>query len=193
MAAPASGTPPPGAPIKLWDYKRCVSSDHGQTHKESPCVVCCGRVQSLNIRHVHLSTQYYNKVAYRKGEFLPYCHNCVTNHETNNLDRIKTMLTTSTLAGVPFLEGWEDPGLHMDWESIPGASLVTLRKAWEKSYCSIDKPIDTAVVAGLPDLLELTKPVADYRAPPGGQPKMNIKQEAERIKDEYMKRVSNLH
>ena len=41
---------------------------------------------------------------------------------------------------------------HVDIESIPGAKIGTLRKAWERAYGRNPLPIDTLLVAGLNDI-----------------------------------------
>ena len=52
------------------------------------------------------------------------------------MTRQKIVLTTSTLNGIQFKEGWDQEGFsfHCDIESIAGANITTLSKAWERSY-----------------------------------------------------------
>ena len=60
----------------------------------------------------------------------------------DNRTRQNVILTTSTLAGIQYIQGWGwddkdgDP-LHCDVEAIPGAKIVTLKKAWERAYMSV--------------------------------------------------------
>ena len=42
-------------------------------------------------------------------------------------------------------------------ETIPGATIATLRKAWERAYAGNPLPVDTVMVAGLNDLKKLVK------------------------------------
>ena len=78
------------------------------------------------------------------------------------MTRAKVILTTSTLSGVQFIKGWswdDELPMHVDIESIPGARIPTLRKAWERAYDRNPLPIDTLLVAGLNDeLLHQTQP-----------------------------------
>jgi hypothetical protein len=104
-----------------------------------PCIVCCRRNKTLKIFHIHLSTSFYNGQMIAEGELVPMCHFCDTEHMVDHLNRQHVILTTSTLSGIQYMEGWGwnekdgDP-LHCDVEAIPGAKIVTPKKAWERAY-----------------------------------------------------------
>ena len=61
-------------------------------------------------------------------------------------------LTTSTLYGVPFLEGWLGLPVHCDWEAVSRGQLDTLRKAWERAYGYHGQALDNILVGGLNDI-----------------------------------------
>ena len=132
----------------------------GSLRTNTSCVVCCGKNKQLKTRHQHLSTAHYNKEMTKLGEMSPMCYMCDEAHPINNMSRAKVILTTSTLNGVQYIEGWgwEDmQPTHVDIESIPGAKIATLRKAWERAYGRNPLPIDTLLVAGINDISYFSK------------------------------------
>ena len=127
----------------------------GSLNKYNPCVVCCGKVKSMKILHKHLSTAHYNSMMAKRGESSPMCYFCDMHHPIDHMSRGKVILSSSTLHAIQFMEGWgwdnEQP-THVDMETIPGAQISTLRKAWERAYGRNPLPIDTILVAGLNDV-----------------------------------------
>jgi hypothetical protein len=95
----------------------------------------------MKIFHKHLSTAHYNRLMAKRGETSLICYFCDI---PNPIDH--------TLNGVQFIEGWgwdnEQP-THADMETIPGAKIANLHKAWERAYGRNPLPIDTILVAGL--------------------------------------------
>ena len=144
------------------NYRLQMTEKMGSIRKSVPCVVCCGRNKTLNITHIHLSTAYYNRQMIAAGELVPMCHFCDQDHMVDHRTRQNVILTTSTLSGIQYLQGWGwdakdgDP-LHCDVEAIPGAKIVTLKKAWERAYMRNPLPIDTVLMAGLNDVKDTTK------------------------------------
>ena len=127
----------------------------GSLRTNIPCVVCCGKNKQLRTKHQHLSTAHYYKEMTKLGELSPMCYFCDRHHPINHMSRTKVILTSSTLNGVQFTEGWGWNGMqptHVDIESIAGGKIDTLRKAWERAYGRNPLPIDTLLVAGLNDL-----------------------------------------
>ena len=151
-------------------YSMPKDSKFGSLDKSAPCIVCCGRSLTLNTRHAHLSTQYYNKQSLLQGDTTPYCYHCKTSHMIDNMSRIKVFLTTSTLYGVPFLGEWPGLAIHCDWEAVSGGNLDTMRRVWERAYSEQSLPVDTMMVAGLNDIKHIVKSVYDFRADPSNQP-----------------------
>ena len=141
-------------------YRVAMKETMGSLNKTSPCVVCCGRNKYLNIRHEHLSTAWYNKQMTIQGNMDPHCYFCDQPHPLDHMTRQRVILSTSTLSGVPFLEGWgweEQKPLHCDMETIPGSTLQTLKKAWERAYAGNPLPIDTVLGGGLNDIKKLVR------------------------------------
>ena len=142
------------------NYRVKMKEAMGSLSKKEPCLICCGRNKALDIRHVHLSTNHYNKVMIRQGALTPMCYFCDRFHPIDHMTRQKVILSTSTLSGVQFIKGWgwgEEQPTHVDMETIPGARIATLRKAWERAYAGNPLPIDTVMVAGLNDLKHLVR------------------------------------
>ena len=142
------------------NYRTQMTRAMGSLNKKEPCLICCGRNRSLQISHIHLSTAYYNKEMIRQGKMSPMCYFCDTSHPIDHMTRQKVILATSTLSGVQFMQGWSwnnDQPTHLDMETIPGARIATLRKAWERAYTTNPLPIDTFLVAGLNDVKNLAK------------------------------------
>ena len=122
------------------------------------CEICCGRNKDLKVCHQHLSTAFYNRKMASSGVHEPECHFCDMKHGIDHMTRNKVILSATSLCGVQYLEGWgweTSPPVHVDMECIPGASITTLRRAWERAYHSNPLPIDTVVVAGLYDVKNL--------------------------------------
>ena len=137
------------------NYKVTMEEAMGSLNKLSPCVICCGRNRYLNIRHEHLSTAWYNKQMTIQGNMDPHCYFCDQCHPLDHMTRQRVILSTSTLSGVPYLEGWDwkdQQPLHCDMETIPGSTLQTLKKAWERAYAGNPLPIDTVLAGGLNDI-----------------------------------------
>ena len=168
-------------------YRTTMLDTMGSLNKSTPCSICCGRNKALDIRHVHLSTTFYNKNSARIGEDCPYCYFCDRRHPIDNMTRQKIVLTTSTLNGIQFMEGWDQEGFsfHCDIESIAGANITTLSKAWERSYMDNPLPTDTILVAGLNDIRYLAR---FYSCP--GKDKSAI---AETVSEEILSRIKHLH
>jgi hypothetical protein len=137
------------------NYRTQMTEAMGSLNKSKPCIVCCGKNKSLQIIHKHLSTAHYNRQMTRLGEMSPMCYFCDKHHPIDHMTRNKVLLSTSTLNGVQFTQGWDwgnEQPTHVDMETIPGARIITLRKAWERAYGGNPLPIDTILVAGLNDV-----------------------------------------
>ena len=69
-------------------------------------------------------------------------------------------------------------------ETFGGAKIPTLKKAWERSYISNPLPIDTMLVAGLNDIIELVHAPSHEGV---------LQDEVEAIAEDFMHRVRALH
>ena len=140
---------------KMANYRVTMTSSMGSLDKHSTCQICCGRNKFLNTRHIHLSTTWYNKQMASLGNMSPMCYFCDMAHPIDHMTRQRVILSTSTLSGVHFMEGWGWNGVtpfHCDMETIPGAHITTLKKAWERAYSGNTLPIDTVLAGGLNDI-----------------------------------------
>ena len=131
-----------------------MSSSFGCLSEDETCKVCCGRCKNLDVKHIHLSTWFYNKQMSLAREERPLCYFCNENHPIDHLTR-KKLLLTADLAGVQFEKGWEwkdERPTHLDIEGIPHGKILVFKKAWERSCHGNPLPIDTVLVAGLEDV-----------------------------------------
>ena len=165
-------------------YRLQISELMCSLSKKSPCNICCGK--NMNIRHVHYSTTWYHKQMIRSGETSPMCHFCDISHPVDHMTRQKIILSTSTLNGIQYMEGWswDKTPSHCDMETIAGATIPTLRKAWERSYSSNPLPTDTILVAGLNDIKQLVT------APDG--PDGSLQALAESVSEDFMHHSTDL-
>ena len=168
-------------------YRVPMTTKYGSLDKSTPCIICCGRNSKLNIRHVHLSTQFYYKQSLLAGSTSPWCYRCNSEHMIDMMTRTKVFLSTSTINGVPFLEGWPGLSMHCDWETVPGAQLDTLRKVWERSYSQSPLPVDTILVGGLNDIKPIIRSINDPRAPLSSH--TSIQDMATKAQDLFIERV----
>ena len=144
----------------LMSPRMVMTTVMGSLTSNSPCQICQARCTTINVKHIHLSSIHYNKQMARMGENNPVCHFCDISHPIDNDTRQKVILTTATLSGIQFANGWawaEKPSVHCDVEAIPDGKIVNLKRAWERSYLTNPLPIDTVLVAGLEDVLELSR------------------------------------
>ena len=169
------------------NYRLKMTEMMGSITKASPCIICCGRNKSLQIRHIHLSTSYYNKQKIKEGDMRPLCHFCDIPHQVDHMTRQNVILTTSTLSGIQYLQGWGWNGIpptHCDMEAIPGAKIHTLKKAWERAYMTNPLAINTVLVAGLNDVKDTAKLYLN---------KYTMEQVAEFVSEDILNSIKGLH
>ena len=163
----------------------------GCVTKSVPCYVCCGRALHLDVRHLHLSTQYYNKQCALEGQDRPMCYNCLLHHPIDMMSRTRVILSSSTLFGVPFMPKWNGTPMHVDWECVAGAVWETLRKCWERSYGQHPLPVDTIAVGGMNDIHPIVASFVDPRVSPINE-QLEKEEVISKIKAEFMVRVDKL-
>ena len=171
------------------NYRLEMSERMGSISKSVPCIVCCGRNKALRIFHIHLSTAYYNRQMIAAGELVPLCHFCEQDHMVDHRTRQNVILTTSTLSGIQYMQGWgwdakDGVPLHCDVEAIPGAKIVTLKKAWERAYMRNPLPIDTVLMAGLNDVRDTAKLYSN---------KYSMEETAELVSENILNSIKGLH
>ena len=134
------------------NYRMKMGMEMGSMTKAAPCIICSGKNNNFKVHHIHYSTTWYNRQMSSKGVSHPMCHFCDVPHAIDNRTRLNVILTTSTLAGIQYMQGWgwedQDP-LHCDIEAIPGAKIVTLKRAWERAYHRNPLHIDTDTALSL--------------------------------------------
>ena len=86
------------------------------------------------------------------------CPTCAKHHEIRPLDGLNVCLSTSQLHE---FHTPRDPDvscppdeLHVDWLTIPGATIPTLETAWQVDYQKYTQPMRILLVAGLNDLIK---------------------------------------
>ena len=132
-----------------------MSPDFGNLNKEDICKICCGKCKSLVIKHIHLSTAYYNRKMIQAGVEKPMCYFCDEPHAIDHISRQSVILTSEEVAKVHFQQDWgwrDERPFHIDIEGIPDEEISVLNKGWERAYCSNPLPIDTVLVGGLVDI-----------------------------------------
>ena len=87
-----------------------------------------------------------------------YCPSCKTNHSPYPTERTKVVLSDSTLHNffappTPTLTQYKGDIVHVDYVTIPGATLETIFNAFKIEYSYHTKPVDVFVVAGYNDLV----------------------------------------
>ena len=105
----------------------------GNLDRDSPCIICCGMGNNLDIRHAHLFTQFFNKQSLIAGDSSPYCHHCKREHPIDFTARLR-VISTSTLFGVPYVRQWPGCSFHVDWDCMAGGRNDPLRRSWDNLY-----------------------------------------------------------
>ena len=157
--------------------------------KSIPCYVCCS-----DVKHLHLSTQYYNKQCLLDDDDNPMCYNCMIRHPIDMMTRTRLILTDSTLFGIPFTTQWNDAGagqFHVDWEAVAGGLWDSLIIAWDKGYWDHALPVDTIAVCGINDIKPIVSSLVDSRVGPINQQVENP-EIITKAKDLYMEKVEKL-
>ena len=169
------------------NYRMKMGMEMGSMTKAAPCIICSGKNNNFKVHHIHYSTTWYNRQMSSKGVSHPMCHFCDVPHAIDNRTRLNVILTTSTLAGIQYMEGWgwedQDP-LHCDIEAIPGAKIVTLKRAWERAYHRNPLPIDTVLVAGLNDIRDTARLYMG---------KYTLEETANKASEDIMTSIRSLH
>ena len=135
---------------------RNSSPDYGTEAMWSDCPVCLARGFG-RIRHKHFSSAYQRQAVTARGENTMECPVCQEEHPANiNTTRIKAVFTSSTLAWFHKDDHWPGTGgYHLETEAIGGAKFRFQQRVWTHLYKDVPKGIDTHVVSGLNDILQI--------------------------------------
>ena len=135
---------------------RSSHPDYGTEDRSRECPVCASR-GFRNVRHKHFSTSYQRQKVKSRGETAMNCAVCQGRHPADiETERIKSLFTSSTLFGHYKDPNWTGTdGYHMEEEAMGGAKLEFQRKVWNHIYKDVPMGIDTHVVSGLNDILQI--------------------------------------
>ena len=120
------------------------------------------------------------------GNLEPFCPPCDIHHRVDRLTRTKVFLSSSTISGVPLIEGWTAQDMHCEWETIPGAKLDMLRDAWRTGYNNHTRPTDTLLVSGLNDIKAIVHNIIHFSL------QLSEEEVISRATDEFMRKLENL-
>ena len=124
------------------------------------CLICSD--QETEVRHRHYSSLWLRNITSMDGSIRSFCPSCKSRHTAYPYSRHKILVSDSTMHMVFAPPDHSDsamyPGdtMHMDYLTIPGASIDTLTAAFRKEYCSeqFHLPVDVVLVAGYNDILQ---------------------------------------
>ena len=125
------------------------------------------------------------------------CPTCQASHTTDLLDRpsIKAFFTSSTLNGFYKSKNWAPAqrdaegnyyNYHLETEGVGGMKLDHGRRMWRELYDQVEKNVDTHVVCGLNDILELTRRNDDNRLSPDEQLQAKVNMFMGRVRSWYL-------
>ena len=124
------------------------------------CQICSFKQEiqseSCAVFHKHFSAKQIRIWAGAEGKLRKYyCPTCNEDgkpgkiHMINPTDRLKVVLSTSTLHDFHRRGGYTGDSIHIDYNTIPGATIQTLERAWMIEYGQTQTPMDILLVAGL--------------------------------------------
>ena len=161
--------------------------DYGTDDRSRECGVCLSRGRP-NKFHKHFSTAFLRARCIARGLDTMDCPTCQSSHPADidaNIN-IKAFFTSSTLNGFYKSEKWAPTGnYHLETEGVGGLTLDGGRRMWRDIYEHVDKNIDTHVVVGINDILELTRMADDPKLSPDQQLNFKVNIFMRRVKDWY--------
>ena len=159
--APAAAAVPRHGPVQ----DRAGDRQPGQGH----CNICSYTqeypARQVPVYHRHFSSRRLREMSGAENSNNPYyCPSCKHQHQPDPTNRIKVVVSDSTLHN--FFSStarigsrlYRGDASHVDYVTIPGADINTLRSAFRLDYMEKphSKPLDVVMVAGYNDLLEGT-------------------------------------
>ena len=134
---------------------------YGNMFSHIECRPCQNRYHET-INHRHHSSYYFHHTMQLLGNTSIDCPTCKYNHPIQlGEERTIVLFTSSTLHNT-YLHPEVRWPFHIDVESICGAKLHDLYRAWTATYKQQTNPVDIIVVGGLNDVK--TTPVEDMTA-----------------------------
>ena len=161
---------------------RRALSDYGTENRRDECQVCRSR-GFLDVRHKHFSSAYQRQTVMSRGSHDMACPVCQSVHPAAiTSPRIKAFFSASTMFGWYQDENWPGTdGYHFEAECMGGAKLLFQRRTWDSLYSEMPINIDTHVISGINDVIQLT------RIP--GNPALSLAQQVEVKTEIFMERV----
>ena len=146
-------------------HARQGSQDHRSYSTQQPCQICSYTqpypAEQKRVFHTHFSSLRHRELTGVEGTDNSYlCPSCKSSHAPNPEDRIKLVISDSSLHKFFDLttrrgSGYPGDMLHVDYITIPEGCIEDLVHAFRLDYELADhhKPLDVVVVAGYNDLL----------------------------------------
>ena len=140
------------------DHQEVTGEGNRDVSQSAPCQICSkpGR----EVSHRHFSSKFGRiicGVENKTSTCLYHCPSCMKSHATITTNRIKLVISDSTLHVF-----WAPPGEeiavysgdkdHKDYITIPGAKIAQLHDAFVAEYGKEQRGIDVVLVAGLNDV-----------------------------------------
>lgn len=111
------------------------------------CKICSD--SKKQIEHGHFSSEYKRLEAIKNSKTLYFCHSCKQTHGVAiQSRRRKVVLCDSTLHNA-FTDLKIKRYFHMDIDSIPGAKVWDLERAFTQTYAKDSTPVDIVLIAGI--------------------------------------------
>ena len=161
---------------------RNAESDYGTENMFEECQVCRSR-GFTGKKHKHFSSAYQRLVVTSRGSHEMACPVCQSVHPAAiTSKRIKTFFSSSTMFGFYKDKEWTGTnGYHFEAECMGGAKLLFQRRMWSSLYGEMPINVDTHVISGINDVLQL------INIP--GNPSLNLAQQVEVKTEIFMERV----
>ena len=128
--------------------------------KAKPRCGLCSRKEIIGyttktVFHEHFSTKFLRECCDADEEPKDYpCPSCKTVHSTGYQDRLKICVSSTSLHRFWEKLQYAGDSSHVDYLSIPGATINDLTVAWEIAYANESRPMDVILIGGLTNIVE---------------------------------------
>ena len=144
---------------KRKNYHKIRSANENQTRYCNICseFIMPGDYTSSIVHHTHNSSKAYriSSPADRWGNYP--CITCKSTPHSHKIGvRYPVLVSSSILInwqGIRSMSGYEGDEIHIDYQTIPGATVRELEHAFMAEYGNVHRAVDVLLVAGLNDIL----------------------------------------